>query len=556
MKISLIEKYYINTLDGIIGQTNNVSFLKNSLFKNLFYPLYLFSGMRGSGKTTSARLFSLSLLCEKLSDFQKNPLVTPPPCYNCYSCLLYKKNQHPDIIELDAASHNGIDTIRSVIDNTFMLPIACKKKIYIIDEVHMLSKAAFNACLKIMEEPPENVHFILATTEIEKVIDTIKSRSIILYFKPINKTILFNYLKNIITNENIIINDKGITTIVDLSEGSVRDALNILNRLIMIDNNITETIITSEYGIIEKKEIENILHDILNHDIAGYYEKKNKLLLAELGKKKLFESAVLYIQKLLEEEYIYKKNNYSITQLQQILLHFYNYEELFFTSQNPLGLFDLLLNRDNTPNKLDILNPIKKEVSEKNQTYQAKNNTVDNEPAPETKPSLDIDTPDIKITEFIKNLETVVNTIISQGKITINNDTKKLSVIFKKNFSFYKDFLLSKESHIKDIIKKTFGELYTIEYFFEDIQKSESLINNTHEKKNNNTISVNNITKKIDTNTENKKEDIPKQVNRYIKNEFSNIKNIKKKISPESYGPLLKKINELFPGGSTYIDEK
>lgn len=554
MNISLIEKYYINTLDGIIGQPNNVNFLKNSLFKNLFYPLYLFSGMRGSGKTTSARLFSLSLLCEKLSDFQKNPLIPILPCYNCYSCLLYKKNQHPDIIELDAASHNGIDTIRSVIDNTYMLPIACKKKIYIIDEVHMLSKAAFNACLKIMEEPPENVHFILATTEIEKVIDTIKSRSIILYFKPINNTILFNYLKNIIINENIIMNDKEITTVVDLSEGSVRDALNILNRLIMIDNTITEKIITAEYGIIEKKEIENILHDILNNDLIGYYEKKNNLLLAELGKKKLFESAVLYIQKLLEDEYIHKKNNYSITQLHRILLHFYNYEELFFTSQNPLGLFDLLLNLDDKSNMLDTKNQIKKEINEKINNPLPENNKINNQSVNETKLTQII--PDTKMTEFIKNLETVVNTILSQGKITINHDTKKLSVILKKNFSFYKDFLLSRELHIKDVIKKTFGELYTIEYFFEDIQNSESLIDNINEKKNSNTIPLNNMTKKkIDSLPENK-EDIQKPVNRYIKNEFSNIKNTKKKISPELYGPLLKKINDLFPGGSTYIDEK
>ena len=253
MKSSLLQKYHINTLEEIVGQINNISFLKNSLFKNIFYPLYLFSGMRGSGKTTCARLFSLSLLCDRLLDFQKNPHQAILPCYNCYSCILYKKNQHPDIIELDAASHNGIDTIRSVIDNAYMLPVVCKKKIYIIDEVHMLSKAAFNACLKIMEEPPENVHFILATTEIHKVIDTIKSRSIILHFKPIPYSLLFDYLKKIINKENIIAEDKVINNIVELSEGSVRDALNILNRLAMIDEIITQEIVINEYGIIEKE---------------------------------------------------------------------------------------------------------------------------------------------------------------------------------------------------------------------------------------------------------------------------------------------------------------
>jgi DNA polymerase III subunit gamma/tau len=551
MKFSLLQKYHINTLDEIIGQTNNVSFLKNSLFKNLFYPLYLFSGMRGSGKTTSARLFSLSLLCEKLSEFQKNPLSAPLPCYSCYSCLLYKKNQHPDIIELDAASHNGIDTIRSVIDNTYMLPIACKKKIYIIDEVHMLSKAAFNACLKIMEEPPENVHFILATTEIDKVIDTIKSRSIILYFKPIHQNILFNYIRNIASAQNIVIENKEINTIVDLSEGSVRDALNILNRLVMIDTHITEEIITAEYGIIEKNEVESLLKNILEKNITQYYEKKNKLALAELGKKKFFEYGILFIQKLLQDEYINKKNNYSIATLHSVLLHFYEYEEFFFTSQNPLGLFDLLLERPNT--NTQNLDRTKNSFIEKNNNNIAVNtsvinNTTQEETAPNTIPA------NTQIIEFLKNLETIVNTILSQGKITINNETKKLSVLLKKNFSFYKDFLLSRDSHIKETIKKTFGSLYSIEYIFEDIETSENLTPKANEKKNinivENTINTT-VPPRLDT-----KEDIRKQPSKYIKNDFANSKNNKKKISPESYSPLLKKISALFPGSATYIEKE
>jgi DNA polymerase III subunit gamma/tau len=550
MKLSLLQKYPINTLDKIIGQANNVSFLKNSLFKNLFYPLYLFSGMRGSGKTTSARIFSLSLLCEKLLDFQKNPLVPILPCYDCYSCLLYKNNQHPDIIELDAASHNGIETIRSVIDNTYMLPVVCKKKIYIIDEVHMLSKAAFNACLKIMEEPPENVHFILATTEIDKVIDTIKSRSIILHFKPIHNTILFNYLKNIVTAENIVIEDKEINTIVALSEGSVRDALNILNRLMMIDTTITAEIITSEYGIVEKKEVEDLLKSILDNNINEYYEKKNNLLLAELGKKKFFEYGVLYIQKLLQDEYINKKNNYSIGILHTILLHFYTYEEFFFTSQNPLGLFDLLFH-NNTSN-------IKENHQNLGITITKKNSLIEDSPNNKGISEKKIDTENetnTQITEFISNLETVVNTILSQGKITVNNDTKKLMVVLKKNFSFYKDFLLSKNSHIKEITKKIFGSFYDIEYFFEDFETTENLSHRSNEKKN---ITIRNDNKeKIDISIKENQEKIKRPLNQYTKNNLSNInKNTKKKISPDAYGPLLKEINDLFPGGSTYIEEE
>ncbi len=541
MKSSLLQKYHISFLEDIIGQNNNISFLKNSLFKNVFYPLYLFSGMRGSGKTTCARLFSLSLLCEKLSDFQQSPLKLTIPCYSCYSCNLYKQNKHPDIIELDAASHNGIETIRSVIDNAHMLPVICKKKIYIIDEVHMLSKSAFNACLKIMEEPPENVHFILATTEINKVIDTIKSRSIILNFKPISKTILFDYLKNIINKENITTNDKVINYIIEISEGSVRDALNILNRLIMIDEKITEKIIIDEYGIIEKNEIENLLKNILEDNFNEYYEIKNKLNLAELGKKKFFEYAVLYIQKLLEDEYINKKNYYKIDILNKILLSLYNYEELFFTSQNPLGIFDLLLEKN-------------KNTTIENNYIENKNIDISKNLNKDLELSKSISQINQEILNFINNLETVVNTILSQGNISIDHENNKMKIILKKNFSFYKDFLLSKNNHISDATKKTFGNEYQIEYFFEDIEINNNIKNKT-EIKNIQKIDTSSNNKKIVENDSffknNKKEIIEKKTTPNNNSENKKIKNIPQ----EKLGPLLKHVNTLFPG-ETYIEKE
>ena len=180
MNYHLTKKYRSKFLSEIIGQPFISQFLLNSLYKNFIYPLYLFSGMRGTGKTSTARIFSISMLCQKYEEKKIENL----PCYQCQSCIAFLDNRHPDIIELDAASNNGVETIRSLIENVSIYPVFGKRKFYIIDEVHMLSKAAFNACLKIMEEPPEHVCFILATTEFQKVLETIRSRSISAAVEP------------------------------------------------------------------------------------------------------------------------------------------------------------------------------------------------------------------------------------------------------------------------------------------------------------------------------------------------------------------------------------
>jgi DNA polymerase-3 subunit gamma/tau len=560
MKSSLLQKYRILHFKDIIGQENNISFLKNSLYQNIFYPLYLFSGMRGSGKTTLARLFSIALLCERINDFQKNPLFILP-CYECYSCQLYSNNKHPDIIELDAASHNGIDTIRSVIDNAYMLPVIASKKIYIIDEVHMLSKSAFNACLKIMEEPPENIHFILATTEIHKVIETIQSRSIILNFKPIPNNILFPYIKKITTEENLIISNEAINLIIDLGEGSVRDTLNILNRLFLISTTITENLIINEYGIIEKKKVEELIISILKKDINKYYIQKKELSLAQLGKKKFFEHAVKYIQFLLENAYINKDKTYQILDLNKILLNLYEYEELFFISIDPLGLFDLLLIDNNNENHYSLKNnkeniQLKKNDEIIDNSYSQIN--INNE---NIAPINFISEDDQKIKKFLSNLEMVLVTIFSQSTITIDHQKKKLSILFKKNFSFYKDFLLKKDIEINKAKEKA-NIIYNLEYSF----SLEETITQPTQSKNNNESKViikepikldNNISLSSNLQTSNQNEENLPNNNYTYKNKkiYINEKNNKTKVPLEAQGPILKKINILFPG-VTYLKEE
>lgn len=174
--LNLTRKWRSKQFDQVVGQDLSVKILKNSLYKGYLFPVYLFSGQHGCGKTSVARIFASAINCELLSTFQKDPQSTKIPCLICASCKAMGGNNHPDFFEIDAASHTGVDNIRMIIDSSSLLPLMGKTKIYLIDEAHMLSKAAFNAFLKILEEPPASVVFILATTDIDKIIDTVKSR--------------------------------------------------------------------------------------------------------------------------------------------------------------------------------------------------------------------------------------------------------------------------------------------------------------------------------------------------------------------------------------------
>ncbi|HZW61234.1 MAG TPA: AAA family ATPase, partial [Candidatus Babeliales bacterium] len=154
--LNLARKWRSRNFDQIVGQELSVKMLKNSLYLGQFFPVYLFSGQRGCGKTSTARVFAAAVNCKQLPSFQQNPKNFSIPCLTCESCTAMMQGQHPDFFEIDAASHTGVDTIRQIIDASQLLPLMGAKKIYLIDEAHMLSKASFNALLKILEEPPRS----------------------------------------------------------------------------------------------------------------------------------------------------------------------------------------------------------------------------------------------------------------------------------------------------------------------------------------------------------------------------------------------------------------
>ena len=224
---ALYRKYRPRKFCDVVGQENIVKTLVNQIKLNRISHAYLFCGTRGTGKTSVAKIFAMALNC---LDNKKNNLAEP--CFSCTSCqdILNKKDMN--VIEIDAASNNGVDNIREIRDEVKYPPVNAKYKIYIIDEVHMLSSGAFNALLKTLEEPPEHVIFILATTEPQKIPVTIISRCQRFDFKRIKKDKMFAAIKKYMVEEKINIDDDAINYVIYLSDGAMRDALSILDQVI------------------------------------------------------------------------------------------------------------------------------------------------------------------------------------------------------------------------------------------------------------------------------------------------------------------------------------
>lgn len=268
LKLNLTRKWRSKTFDTIVGQDVSVRILKNSLFLDQIFPVYLFSGQRGCGKTSTARVFTSAVNCAQLPDFRKEPRTNPVPCLNCASCLAMEQGKHPDFTEIDAASHTGVDNIRQLIETTSFLPLMGRKKVYLIDEVHMLSKAAFNALLKILEEPPVSVLFILATTDPHKVLDTVKSRCFQLFFGPPKVDLLLNHLQQICKIEKIKAETGALEILIRESEGSVRDAMNLLDQIRFIDSRVSIETVERALGYVSDTKLLELLKLILNNDAS------------------------------------------------------------------------------------------------------------------------------------------------------------------------------------------------------------------------------------------------------------------------------------------------
>ena len=268
--VALYRKYRPKKLDEIYGQKYVVKIVKNSITNNRFMHAYLFSGPRGTGKTTVAKLLAKIVNCFQLNGFD--------PCDECDSCKLINDRSNPDIIEIDAASNNGVDEIRSIRDSVVLMPSVSKYKVYIIDEVHMLSTSAFNALLKTLEEPPKHVIFILATTEINKVPETIISRCQCYDFKRISVNDIVDCLSNICTKENIDADEDVLKLIASYCNGGMRDSIGLLDKLLSYSNVINKQLFYDVVGLVDNNIISELFVDICNCNTKSVFDSVERLV--------------------------------------------------------------------------------------------------------------------------------------------------------------------------------------------------------------------------------------------------------------------------------------
>lgn len=262
---ALYRTYRPSSFEEVVGQQHIVTTLKNAVKQNKIAHAYLFCGPRGTGKTTIAKLLAKAVNCED----QQNA-----PCNQCRSCLAIQQGNHPDIVEIDAASNNGVDEVRELIEKVKYAPLEGRYKVYIIDEVHMMSSGAFNALLKTLEEPPSHVIFILATTEPQKVLPTIISRCQRYDFSKVGQNEIITRVRCVLEQEHIECEDEALRLVAQLADGGMRDALSIMDQCIAYaQNHITAAHVNEIYGITTVSEKIEMLQWIFQHQAQSLLEK-------------------------------------------------------------------------------------------------------------------------------------------------------------------------------------------------------------------------------------------------------------------------------------------
>src|SRR5580765_2172688 len=271
----LARKYRSGTFDEIVGQAHVAQTLKRAIQSGRIAHAFLFTGTRGTGKTSMARILAKALNCEK----SKAP--TTKPCGVCESCRGIARGDDIDVIEIDAASNTGVDNVRTIIENSAYRPARSRFKVYIIDEVHMLSKAAFNALLKTLEEPPEHVKFILATTEPEKVLATILSRCQRYDFRNIPTREIAAHLADISKQEKIAADDDALLLVAKAGAGSMRDSLSLLDRLLSVgEKELTVDMIEHLLGLPKSQVVFDLADAIGNGDVRAALTRAGAMIQA------------------------------------------------------------------------------------------------------------------------------------------------------------------------------------------------------------------------------------------------------------------------------------
>lgn len=285
-------KYRPKTFEEMVNQKAVVQTLRNAIKNNRVAQAYIFSGMRGVGKTTAARILAKALNCKD------GPI--PTPCNQCEYCQEISEDRSVDVIEIDGASNTGVDDVRSLREGVQYKPIHCRYKVIIIDEIHMLSKSAFNALLKTLEEPPPSTIFIFATTEFHKVPATIVSRCQHFEFKSISNTDIINHLKSLSEQENIQISDLGLNLIAESAEGSLRDAQSLLDQAVAFSgDSIDDEDLKEILGSINRELLYQFSTTIMEENPAGIFSLVERVIDSGYDLRFFYEQLIQHFRNLL-----------------------------------------------------------------------------------------------------------------------------------------------------------------------------------------------------------------------------------------------------------------
>lgn len=507
VSLNLARSWRSKNFDQIIGQELSVRILKNSLYLNQFFPVYLLAGQRGCGKTSTARVFASAINCKQLEAFQKEPKSNSVPCQACESCLAMTKGKHPDFIEMDAASHTGVDNVRQIIEASTFMPLMGRKKIYLIDEAHMLSKAAFNAFLKILEEPPASVLFLLATTDPEKIIETVRSRCFQLFFTPIEHETLIGHLRNVCTKEKISYDDQGLACIAHESDGSVRDALNMLEQIRFAHGQVTNEAVKRVLGHLDDERLLQLFDAVYAGQMGAVVESINSIDLVSFAPQPVWDAlyqlvrSALWLSYGVQDKTTFgdmlhsRANQLSAKRVTAMLAVLCEYELLFARSSKKHHILEMVLLRMCMPTQASVQDvPNVLPQQERAMPSPAKTGNVSLAPkdtrdvsaqAQESRPTVGVPDAVVKSEDsiegfdqwaaFLSALESVndqlLTSVFKQAQfVSFDSSTSIVCADFDNRFLFFKDLIDEAEvaTWLK-LLKQAFGADATLARQFKDL---------------------------------------------------------------------------------------